>query len=375
MEAPLEHYEYLADRTKLARYEAALAACIRPGQVVVDLGCGTGVLGLMALGAGAGKVFFIDHGAVIEVARRTVADAGFSDRCAFFEASSYTVELPEPADVVVCDHVGYFGFDYGVLEVFADARQRFLKAGGLLLPSSLDLWLAPVHSGQSRRPVDRWADGSIPASFGWMSAIAAHTKHSARLAADELLAEPAKLATFELGAEVSAFHSWNASFTVARDGSLDGLAGWFDACLYEDVRMTNSPLASARLNRPQAFLPLEAPVAVRAGDLVEATVMVRPEDSIIAWVIELPGSGQRFELNTFNGMALDRAAIDRVQPNRLARINREGRARQVVLSYCDGKRTVCEVQRLVLEQHPDLFPSPKATRNFISRVLACDTSG
>ena len=146
MEAPLEHFEYLADSIKLARFEAAINACVRANHKVVDLGCGTGVLGLMALKAGARHVYFIDHGPVIEVARRIVIDAGFEDRAAFYEASSFETELPEQADIVICDHVGYFGFDYGVLELFADAQHRFLKPGGILVPSSLDLWLAPIHS-------------------------------------------------------------------------------------------------------------------------------------------------------------------------------------------------------------------------------------
>jgi protein arginine N-methyltransferase 1 len=374
MEPPLQHHEYLADRAKLASYEAAINACVTTDHVVVDLGCGTGVLGLMALEAGAKKAVFIDHGSVIEVARRTVTDAGFVNQSEFIEASSFEVELPERADVVVCDHVGYFGFDYGVLELFADARRRFLKPGGLLLPRSLDLWLAPVESDECRQSIDRWKDGSIPSRYRWMSETAANTKHSAQLVSDELLADAAKLTTLELGEEPSDFHSWTATFECARNGSLDGLAGWFDACLYDDIRMTNSPLASDRLTRPQAFLPLGESVEVRTGDKIDASVMVRPEDNIIAWVIELPASGQRFALNTFNGMTLDKATIDRVQPNRLAKINKHGRARQIVLSYCDGKRTVGEVQQLVLANHPDLFPSAIATRDFINRVLSCDTS-
>ncbi len=66
---------------------------------------------------------------------KTVADAGFADKAEFFQANSFELTLPERADVVICDHVGYFGFDYGILELLADAKQRFLKPGGIIIPA------------------------------------------------------------------------------------------------------------------------------------------------------------------------------------------------------------------------------------------------
>ena len=73
-----EHYGYLADQVKLEQYQAAIDRLVRPEHVVLDLGCGSGLLGLMALRAGASKVLFVEEGAIIEVARQTVTDAGFS---------------------------------------------------------------------------------------------------------------------------------------------------------------------------------------------------------------------------------------------------------------------------------------------------------
>ena len=106
-----EHYGYLSDPMKAERYGDAIRKVVRPGHVVLDLGCGAGLLGLMALRAGAGQVFFVDEGPVIEVARRTVTETGFGDRAEFIRANSFELALPEPVDVVLCDHEGYFGFN------------------------------------------------------------------------------------------------------------------------------------------------------------------------------------------------------------------------------------------------------------------------
>lgn len=370
----LEHFDYLSDRVKLDRYRTAIEQLVRPEYMVLDLGCGTGVLGLMALRAGARKVFFVEHDPIIEVARQTVSDAGFSDRAEFFQANSFELTLPERVDVVVCDHVGFFGFDYGVLELLADARLRFLKDDGIIVPAQLELKLAPVESVECRKFVGQWQDGSVPEEFGWLGTTAANTKHAAQLTKNDLLADAATITTLQLGAEVSPYLSWDAVFICTRKGTLDGIAGWFDCKLFDDVYMTNSPSAAEALNRPQAFLPLESPVSVNAGDSIRATVMVRPLDNVIGWVVELPRSQKRFAYNTFNGQHLDAEALTRVRPERVARLNDRGHARQVVLSYCDGQRTVADVQELVSKNHPGLFPSEQASSSFVTKVLAWETS-
>ena len=368
-----EHYGYLADRVKLERYQDAIEKLVQPEHVVLDLGCGTGLLGLMALRAGASKVLFVEEGAIIEVARKTVADAGYAEKAEFFQANSFQLTLPEQVDVAICDHVGYFGFDYGILELLADARQRFLKPDGIVVPAQVDLKLAPVESETCRKLVRQWRDGSVPKDYSWLATTAANTKHSAQLSQEELLSNAETLATLKLGAEAAAYLSWSTAFECARAGTLDGIAGWFDCQLTDKVHMTNSPVATDRLDRPQAFLPLDAPLAVKVGDCIHATVMARPRDNVIGWVIELPESGKRFAHTTFNGLLLDKEALNRAQPDRVATLNDRGQARQIVLSYCNGQRTAAEVQALVQSEHSDLFPSAQATSAFVESVLSSDT--
>ena len=68
-----EHLGYVADHVRLERYESAVARVMGRGDLVADLGCGSGILGLLCLHAGAGRVFGIDSTAMLEVARETFA--------------------------------------------------------------------------------------------------------------------------------------------------------------------------------------------------------------------------------------------------------------------------------------------------------------
>ena len=82
---------------------------------------------------------------------------------------------------------------------------------------------------------------------------------------------------------------------------MNGVAGWFDCELATNVWMTNSPLAAKPIQRPQAFLPIGEAVQVKGGDVVKATIMARPADNLIAWVVEFPETGQRFSHSTWQG--------------------------------------------------------------------------
>ena len=65
--------------------------------------------------------------------------------------------------------------------------------------------------------------------------------------------------------------------------------------------------------------------------------------------------------------------LARANPSRVPQLSRDGRARATVLGYCDGRRTAHEIERQVLSDCPDLFPSPEETSRFVARVLSRDT--
>ena len=275
--------------------------------------------------------------------------------------------------MVICDHVGYFGFDYGIVHTLQDARRRFLKPGGSLIPARIRLQLGAVESETCRDKAEGWRAEGVPAEFHWLRHHSVNAKHAVELPREALLGAPAALGDIDLYADNPDFFSWTAELRIARDGVMHGLAGWFECELAEGVWMTNSPLSDRRINRPQAFLPIDEAVQVKAGDLVKATVMARPADHLIAWVVEFPATGRRFSHSTWQGMLLAPEDLIRAHPERVPHLSREGQARITVLGYCDGRRTAREIEQAVLRDHPDLFPSPEEISRFVAQVLGKDT--
>jgi len=367
-----EHLGYVSDSERLSAYARAIADIIKPGDSVTDLGCGSGVLGLLCLRAGAARVYAIDATAMIGVARVSYSRASLGDRAIFIRGESRQVDLPERVDVVVCDQVGYFGFDAGIVQDYADALRRFLKPGGSLIPGRIGLHVAAVDSKRAYAAVDAWESDSVPPEFRWLREYAVNSRHPIHVDQSELLTTAAQLGTIDLREENRGLLSWTTRLRMSRDGAMHGVVGWFDCELSAGVWMTNSPLAQGPIKRAQAFLPIREAVAVRADEEILVTVMARPSEDLIAWVVELP-SGQRFRHSTWQGAPLTPEDVIRSNRSHVPRLNRAGAARSTILAYCDGHRTVEEIEEAVTHDHPALFPSSTELSRFVAHVLSKDT--
>lgn len=367
-----EHRQYLADPHRLAAFERAIAQVVKPGDVVVDLGCGTGILGLFACRAGASRVYAIDDGGIIGIARQIAAANGVADRITYIHAYSTRAELPERADVIVSDQMGRLGFEAGVVEFFADASRRMLKPGGRLLPRSVATWMTPIEAPDMTAWVEFW--NTTPAGFD-VSVVrqgAVNTGYPAHLDPAQFLAEGAPLLSMVFGDPASESCRGTAVFTVTRAGLLSGLGGWFVADMADGITMTNAPGAPDQIGRRQAFLPLDQPVQVEAGDTVECVVLARPADSIVAWQMTVRRGDlvlRRSRQSTLAGMLILPEMLEQTNPERRPRLSVWADARATILQLCDGVHTLAQIEEETAARHPALFPSPAAAATFVAEVV------
>jgi ribosomal protein L11 methylase PrmA len=103
---------------------------VRPGDVVLDLGCGSGILSMMAARAGARKVYAVDGASILDDARETARRNGLDGRIEFIRSGFDGLVLPERADLVVHELIGSRFWDEGLLPAMTCVRGTHLARGG-----------------------------------------------------------------------------------------------------------------------------------------------------------------------------------------------------------------------------------------------------
>ena len=197
MYSPHAHGRMIADRIRLGAYRRALEEVVTPGAVVVDIGTGTGILAVLACQFGARKVYAIENDEIIELARRIAKDNGCHDRIEFIRDLSTRVELPEKADVVVADIHGALPLYCGCMEALVDARKRFLKPGGAMIPRTEHIWIAVADLPEKNYAdaVEIWSDGRWGVDLSAGRRFGTDWDFTADLTLPQLATQPACVAT------------------------------------------------------------------------------------------------------------------------------------------------------------------------------------
>jgi SAM-dependent methyltransferase len=293
------HVGLLDDRSRTEAFLAGIRATVRPGDVVVDVGTGTGILAVAAAQAGAARVYAIEATGISSVARGVFQANGLQDRIVLVEGWSTRVKLPERADVLVSEIVGNDPFGESVLEYFADARRRLLQPRARVVPRRLRLYVTPV----TVPPAARRAHTVTPDAVArWRRAygvdlaplLAAAKRTPDRLHVDPWrarawprLAAPVLVANVDLAGSLTAPRRVRRRLEVDQPGELGGLMLHFELET-GGATITTDPRRVRRDNSWVSPVWLTARTPVRRGEVLVVSYQRGP-DGGRAWC-EPPGS-------------------------------------------------------------------------------------
>jgi protein arginine N-methyltransferase 1 len=263
--SPFVQEDMLLDKLRCDAYREAIRRTVKPGDVVVDLGAGTGLLSFFALQAGARHVYAIEMTGIADVAAELIEANGFRDRVTLVRKLSNRARLPEHCDVLVTETLSAFCFDAeNTIEFVADARERFLKPGGRIIPESADTFLLPFSS-------EAFGPGRMLARFSDLD----YRPFIKRLFSEYRLVRASGKPFLALSDPAFCYHvdfhkdtqNPGISFTpfrVTADGRLDGFLGWFEARLCDGVTLSNTPY-SPLTSWWQLYLPVAEQPLYHAG--------------------------------------------------------------------------------------------------------------
>ncbi len=276
----------LADLDRVHAFRTALSQAVHPGDVVVDIGTGTGLLALFAIQLGASRVYAIEQGDIVNVAEEVVAQNGIStEQIRFLKGHSSRVELPERVDLVVAELIGSFGLEESIIPALSDARERFLKPGGRLLPSWLDLYVAPTEEGETQRRWQRVLAAEHGLDFTPMSSLSQHRPIHMWADPSKLLAKgvPVFRCDFRDHSTATVLEG-DTTIEMARSGQLCGWMGWFMAG-YEDRSFLSTQPPIAGSSWENVLFPSGDPIPVVSGQT--ATIKLRLDDPFWSWTVQV----------------------------------------------------------------------------------------
>jgi SAM-dependent methyltransferase len=277
------HARLLGDVIRMEAFERAIRRLVRPGDVVLDLGCGTGILAMLAARRGA-RVHAVESTRVATLAVELAAKNGLA--VTVHHADAVTLAPVEPVDLVIGDFLGCFLVDDGMLPA-VEAAGRWLKPGGRFCPSRVELFLAPV--GDFALPlVDVFDDSFYGLDLRAATPRALSVCQLGHLSTAQLLAPPQRYATY-VPPTAPPFDA-ELRFSVERAGRVRALAGWFEATLADDVVLSTAP--GLETHWGQHLFPLP-PRDVAAGDELRAHVWLTPD----AWHWHGTIAGVRFSVD------------------------------------------------------------------------------
>lgn len=248
-----EQERMLADQPRMAFYHAAIARHIHPGDRVIDLGTGTGILAALAARRGAAHVYAIDHSSILTHAR-TLAEANGIRNVDFIATHSTDFTLDEPVDVILHEQMGDCLFDEAMVANVTDLRDRLLKPGGLILPSAFEFYCEPIKVNDGRLVPFIWElkvhgyDYSILERHRPQDPRYYHLVSSDLNLVEHFLGEPQPVLTVDLHTVKEADLPTEITFTrtVVNPGRLDGYAVFFRAKVDADLSLGSGPLDARR---------------------------------------------------------------------------------------------------------------------------------
>lgn len=352
----------IADAVRIGPYVAAIEAAVQPGSVVVDLGSGPGFFALIACRAGARRVYAIDLGETVQFGRHFARANGFTDRIEFLQGDSRHIHLPEPADVIISDIRGALPFYGHSILALEDARQRFLREGGTLIPQRDTLYAAIVESKESYDKIQSPWQSSVRLDLSAALPYVLNTIHSAHFTSEQLVAEPQAWCVVDYLGSPSTQAAATLHFQAKRSGTAYGVALWFDTKLFKNIGFSCAP-GGPKTIYGHTFLPWLEPVTLSARQEIQVDLHADlvGGDYIWRWETKIYGERkdhlvQHFQQSTLESAQFSPRWLRRHAADFVPVLSEPGEAERWLLEAMDGNAPLQEIAQAAAERFPKVFP-------------------
>lgn len=240
-----QHEIMLSDQVRVDAYHRAIEKQVSEGDVVIDLGTGTGILSYFASKQRPRRIFAIDHSDFIGRAEELARQNGVTN-IEFIKVNSKDFKPPEKVDVILHEQIGDTLFNENMVENIAELRDRVLKDGGKIIPARFELYLEPVKMKDEYHIPFIWEvdhHGFRVDSLKYLVDESEKQFAVMPCQVDYLLCEPEPVMSVDLETQNEGDLPSSLQFTktVKQDGRMDGVCLFFEIIFDDEISLSTSP--------------------------------------------------------------------------------------------------------------------------------------
>jgi len=358
-----DYGKMINDKWRMDAYTTALKYSVKESSVVVDLGAGTGIFSLLACKLGAKKVYAIEPNPALNLGVKSAKKNGFGDKITFINKSSADVTLPEKADILISDIRGILPLYGNNLEVIKDARDRFLKKNGVLIPGKDQIWCTIAGApGLYEDITGVWEHGINGLDLSDGRILCVNGIYPLGKKRVNILTESKKWLEIDYYKLKRNSFKQKLSLKSLGTGTAHGILLWFNSNLTGDIRLINSPEVKGSKVYGKGFLPFSRPLKLNTGTRIEVelSASLNVDSYIWSWKTKFFNKYTKvpfaeFKQSTFLNKLISPEEFVKKAPGYKTSLNARGLMELDLMKMFNKKYSNEKAAVMLIKKHPGKF--------------------